>query len=62
MIKQSTLTAEATAEAILRQVRKLNLPLEKLARQGYEGCSMSRKFKGAKAVIKESFPQAVYVH
>ena len=63
MIKQSKLTGEAIAKAILCQVRKLNLPLEIFVGQGCDECSaMSEKFKGAQAVIKKSCPQAICVH
>ena len=54
MIKRSTLSGNAIPEAILFQVRKLKLLLEKLVGQGYDEYSaMSGKFKVAQAIIEK---------
>ena len=63
MINQSNLKGKAIADTILSHLKSLNLPLEKMIGQGYDGASsMSGKEKGVQAIVKESCPLAVYVH
>ena len=41
----------------------MEINLKYFKRQGYEGASsMSGQFQGSAAVVREYFPQAVYVH
>ena len=47
----------------MSHLKSLNLPLEKIIGQGYDGASfMSGKEKGVQAIVKESCSLAVYVH
>ena len=69
-LKDDTLTercihlkGKALADTILSHLKSLNLPLEKIIGQGYNGAnSMSEKENGVQAILKESCPLAVYVH
>lgn len=63
LVNPSSLSGEALARTILERLRELDLPLEKLIGQGYDGASaMSGRFKGCQAIIKDSCPCATYVH
>ena len=64
MINQSNLKGKALADTILSHLKSLiNLPLEKMIGQGYDGASsMSGKEKGVQAIAKESCSLAVYLH
>ena len=47
----------------LKHSKSLNLPLEKMIGQDYDGASsMYGKEKGVQAIVKESCPLTVYVH
>lgn len=57
------MTAEGVTTVILRQCTKLGLEMEKLVGQGYDGVStMSGKFNGVQAKIKQLYPKAIYVN
>ena len=63
MITQSNLKGKVVADTILSHLKTLNLPLEKMIGQSYDGASfMSGKEKGVHAILKESCLLAVYVH
>ena len=48
---------------MLSHLKSLNLPLVKMIGQGYGGASsMSEKEKDVQAIVKKSYPLAVYVH
>ena len=62
MIIQSNFNGKALADTILSHLKSLNLSLEKIIGQDYDGASsMSGKEKGVQAIIKESCPLAVCV-
>lgn len=51
------------ANAILSELKSLGVDCEYLIGQGYDGASsMKGSFKGVQAVIRESHPEALYVH
>ena len=53
MINQSYLKSKALADAILSHLKSLNVPLEKIFRQGYdEASSISHKEKGDQAIVR----------
>ena len=55
MINQSNLKGKALADTILSHLKFLNLLLEKIVGQDYDGgSSMSRKEKSVQAIVKES--------
>ena len=61
MINRPNLNAIALADAILPHLKSLNLSLEKVIGQGYDGASsMPGKGKGVQAVVREYCPQAVW--
>ena len=63
MINQSNLKGRATIDTILSHLKSLNLYLEKMIDQSYDGTSsMSGKEKCVQAIVKESSPLAEYVH
>ena len=63
MINWSNLNDKVLANTIVSHLKSLNLHLEKMIGQGYDGASsMSGKEKGVQAIVKESFPLAVYVY
>ena len=63
MINQSNLKGKTSSDTILFHLKSLNLPLEKMIGQGYDGASsLSGKEKGVHAIVKESCPIAIYVH
>lgn len=56
-------TGQALANIILEKLKELNIDIEFLYGQGYDGASvMSGEFKGVQAIIKEHSPKALYVH
>ena len=60
MINQSNLKDKGLADTIFFHLKSLNLPLEKMIGQDYEGAtSMSGKEKGVQAIVKELCPLAV---
>ena len=61
-INQSNLKGKVLTNTILSYSKSLNLPLEKMIGQGYNGASsMCGKEKGVQAIVKESCPLAAYV-
>ena len=63
LINQLNWKSKALADSILSHLKSLNLPLEKMIDQGYNGAScMFGKEKSVEAIVKESCPPAVYVH
>ncbi|CAH1110159.1 unnamed protein product, partial [Psylliodes chrysocephalus] len=51
------------ANAILSELKSLGVDCEYLVGQGYhKASSMKGRFKGVKVVIRESYPEALYVH
>ena len=57
------LTGEGIANKILNFVRNLGLDMTYMVGQGYDGASsMSGKFNGTQAIIRQQFPNAIYVH
>ena len=57
------LTGEGIANKILNFVRNLGLDMTYMVGQGYDGASsMSGKFAGTQAIIRQQFPNAIYVH
>ena len=62
MINQSNLKSKALVDTILSHLKSLNLPLEKMIGQGYDGASsMSGEKKSVQTIIKESCSLAVFV-
>lgn len=56
-------TGQDIAQAIISFLKKLNLPCSKMVGQGYDGAAvMKGTFKGVQAVIKNDYPEALYVH
>ena len=55
MINQSNLKGKALADSILSHLKSLNLPLEKMIGQGYDGAgSVSGNEKGVQAIVRVS--------
>ena len=60
IINQSNLKGEALVDTILSHLKSLNLSLEKMVGEDYDGTSfMSWKETGVQAIAKESCPLAV---
>ena len=60
MINRSDLRSKAFADTILSHLKSLNLFLEKMIGQGYDGASsLSGKEKGFQAIVKESCPLVI---
>ena len=56
-------TGRGLARQILETLKAENIDVTKMRGQGYDGCSaMSGEFKGVQAVIKDSIPEALYLH
>lgn len=56
-------TGKGIATAILDKLRSLNIDINKIRGQGYDGAmSMSGKVNGVQAHVKEIIPSALYVH
>lgn len=54
---------EALAQRIIEELKSLGVNLSFLKGQGYDGASaMSGQYKGCAAVIKKTYPEALYVH
>ena len=64
MINQSNLKGKALADTILSHLKSLNLLLEKMIGQGYDGASSmsGKEKKDVQVIVKESCPLAVYAH
>ncbi|CAF4180190.1 unnamed protein product, partial [Rotaria sordida] len=51
------------ANVLLREVTDLDLNLEFCVGQGYDGCSaMAGRINGCQSVIRQKYPQIIYVH
>lgn len=62
-VKADDTTGEGLANTILSTLNELGVDMKNLIGQGYDGASaMKGSFKGVQAVVKKSFPQALYVH
>ena len=58
-----TTTADALYKLILDTMLRLNLPIEMLRGQCYDGASnMSGRYNGVQKLIKQRQPKAVYIH
>lgn len=56
-------TGEALAGEILSALRALNIDCDYLVGQGYDGAAaMKGSFNGVQAIIREKYPEALYVH
>lgn len=56
-------TGESLANVIIQELKKYGLDLNNLRGQGYDGAaSMSGKFNGVQAIIRQLYPTALYVH
>ena len=63
MTNMSNFKGIALVDTVLSHLKSLNLPLEKMIGQGYDGANYtSGKEKGVQAIAKEPFPIDVYVH
>ncbi|XP_050548290.1 zinc finger MYM-type protein 1-like, partial [Daktulosphaira vitifoliae] len=56
-------SGKSLANYIITELKELNIEVENLRGQGYDGtASMSGKFNGVAALIKKEQPKALYVH
>lgn len=62
-VKADDTTGEGLANLIISTLNDLGVDMKNLIGQGYDGASaMKGSFKGVQAIVKKSFPQALYVH
>jgi len=51
------------ATVLLNTLKELGLDLDKLRGQGYDGAAtMPGNFRGVQAIVKKSYPKALYTH
>ncbi|XP_029340930.1 zinc finger MYM-type protein 1-like [Acyrthosiphon pisum] len=56
-------TGHGLATVLLNTLKELGLDLDKLRGQGYDGAAtMSGNFRGVQAIVKNSYPKALYTH
>ncbi|XP_025191788.1 52 kDa repressor of the inhibitor of the protein kinase-like [Melanaphis sacchari] len=56
-------TGLGLATVLLNTLKELGLDLDKLRGQGYDGAAtMSGNFRGVQAIVKKSYPKALYTH
>lgn len=56
-------TGLGLATVLLNALKELGLDLDKLRGQGYDGAAtMSGNFRGVQAIVKKSYPKALYTH
>jgi len=56
-------TGHGLATVLLNTLKELSLDLDKLSGQGYNGAAtMSGNFRGVQAIMKNSYPKALYTH
>lgn len=59
----SDLSGSGLASVILENLKNHGINLEKMVRQGYDGAAaMSCHLNGVQAIVKRTFPRALYVH
>lgn len=62
-LEANSLTGRDLASTILNGLQECGIDCQYIFGQGYDGASnMSGKFNGVQAIVRESYPAAIYVH